>query len=388
PDPSILAVIGKMGFSEQLNFLTEIASTQGNPYTSDAAYGLLNAARDRGIFPSKNKDKAVKNLFTFDDESIQETACALTGYWKSKEFIDVLKQKLSRSNTSYGIQESAAQSLAMFDTDDIRKFFAQIVAEDRSMSLTKLAVSALVRLDLTEGVEAIIELLITEPDKETIIYLINTIIKKEGAFKAFVIAIDGRTLATKTASQASRIVQASGREGAEELMAALAKAGSVKIATTNGQRTLDLIAKLKDGDAEKGKEIYHRPELACISCHKLKGVGLTDIGPDLGSIGASAPADYIIESLIEPSKKIKEGFKSSIITTKNGDFYAGSIIFENAKMIRIKTSAGAEVSIQKSKIKSRETSKVSMMPAGLTDALNEGELIDLLKYITELGKSR
>jgi putative heme-binding domain-containing protein len=148
------------------------------------------------------------------------------------------------------------------------------------------------------------------------------------------------------------------------------------------------MAKLKDGDAGKGKEIYQRPQLACISCHKLKGVGISDIGPDLGSIGASAPADYIVESLIEPSKKIKEGYKSATITTGNGDFYQGSIIFEDANKITIKTSTGAEVSIQKSKIKSRETSKVSMMPAGLTDALNEGELINLLKYLTELGKSQ
>ena len=389
-DSSILAIIGKMRFADQLNLLTEIASTEGNSHTSDAAYGLLFAAKNRSVFPTKNKVTSLQNLFTFENEDIQKTACALTGYWKSKELIDVLKQKLNKPSTSYAIQESASQSLAMFDTDDIRKFFAQIVAEDRSMNLTKLAVSALVRLDLVEGVEAIIELLITEPDKETIDYLIKTIIKKEGAFETFVTAIDGRTMATKTASQASRIVQASGREGAVELMAALAKAGSMEIVSeSNGSlRTLDLISKLKDGDAEKGKKIYHKPQLACISCHKLKGVGLTDIGPDLGSIGASAPADYIIESLLEPSKKIKEGFQSITITTKDGDFYAGSIVKEYGTRIRIKTSSGEELTIQKSNIKSRETSKVSMMPVGLTDTLNESELIDLLKYLTELGKSQ
>lgn len=391
PDAGILTVIGKGGTPEQLNYLTEIASTQGNPHTSDAAYGLLIAARDRNVFPTKNKDKALKNIFTFENEDIQETACTLVGYWKSKEFIDILKQKLRKLNTSYAIQESAAQALAMFDTDDIRKFFVQIISEDRSISTTKLAVSALVRVDLDEGIEAITYLLSKELDQETINYLIKTIIKKEGAFTALSSALEGKTLATATAVQASRFVQTSGREGTEELMAALAKAGSVKIASTesnNGQRTQDLIAKLKDGDAEKGKRIYHRPELACVTCHKLNGVGLTDIGPDLGSIGSSAPADYIIESLTEPSKKIKEGYKSSTITTKNGDFYGGSIVFEDLNMITIKTSTGAEVSMQKSKIETRETSKVSMMPAGLTDSLNESEFIDLLKYLTELGKSQ
>ena len=31
------------------------------------------------------------------------------------------------------------------------------------------------------------------------------------------------------------------------------------------------------------------------------------IGPNLVSIGASASADYLIESLLEPSKKIRKG---------------------------------------------------------------------------------
>jgi len=390
PDAGILTVIGKMGEPEQLNFLTEIASVKGHPHKRDATNSLLIAAKNRGVFPTKNKDKALQDLFAFGDEYIQETACALTGYWKSTKFIDILKQKLSKPNTSYAIQESAAQGLAMFNTDDISEFFVQIISEDRSISTTKLAVAALVQVDLDEGVETITQLLNKELDEETINYLIKTVIKKEGAFTALSSALKGKTIATKTAAKASRFVQASGREGAEELMAALAKAGSIKTASVDanyGRSTQDLMTKLKDGDAKNGKEIYLRPQIACTSCHKLKGVGSSDVGPDLGSIGASAPVDYIIESLIEPNKKIKEGYKSSAITTINGDFYAGSIIFEDANMIKIKTSAGTEVSLQKSKIESREASKVSMMPAGLTNSLSESEFIDLLKYLTELGKS-
>jgi putative heme-binding domain-containing protein len=341
---------------------------------------------------TQRKEKTLKNLFKFENEDAQETACSLVGYWKSKGFIEVLKQKLRKPNTTYAIKKSAAEALAMFGTDDIRDFLVQIISEDHSINTTKLAVYSLVQVDLEKGIEAIANTLSKEIDNSTIEYLIRRIVRKEGAFRALTIELEGKTIPTETARYASRYVQISGREGAEELIAALAKAGAIKInsvASNNGQRTQELMGKLKDGDAEKGKEIYLRPELACISCHKLKGeLGLTDIGPDLGSIGASAPADYIIESLIEPSKKIKEGYKSSTITTTNGDFYAGSIIFEDANTITIKTSTGAEVSMQKSKIESRETSKVSMMPAGLTDALNESELIDLVKYLTELGKSR
>jgi putative heme-binding domain-containing protein len=391
PDLSILTAVGQSGNPEQLDFLAEIASAQGNPYAGEAANGLLIAAKDRGVFPAKNKNVVLQNLFRSTNDDDHATACALVGHWNSQEFTDVLKQKLRKPNVSYAIKKSAAEALAMFGTDDIRDFLVQIISEDPSINTTKLAIYSLVQVDLEKGIEAIANTLSKEIDKSTIEYLIRRIVRREGAFSALTVALEGKKIPSQTAKHASRYVQVSGREGAQELIAALAKAGAIKIdpiTPNNGQSTQVLMAKLKDGNAEKGKEIYHRPELACISCHKLKGVGLTDIGPDLGSIGASAPADYIIESITDPGKKIKEGYKSSTITTENGDFYQGSIIFEDASRITIKTAVGAEVSIQKSKIKSRETSKVSMMPAGLTDALKENELIDLLKYLTELGKSQ
>jgi putative heme-binding domain-containing protein len=391
PDTDILPVIGRLGNTEELNFLADIAGSQSSPYISKAASGLLTAAKDRGVFPNENQTKVLQNLFASANEDDQATACALAGHWNRKEFTDVLKHNLTRPNASNTIKNSAAEALAMFGTDDIRDFLVHIISENHSINTTKLAVYSLVQVDLEKGIEAIANTLSKEIDDSTIEDLIRRIVRKEGAFRALSSALEGKKIASETARYASRYVQVSGREGAEELIVALAKAGDIQInsaESNNDQRTMYLISKLEVGDVEKGKEIYQRSQLACISCHKLKGVGLSDIGPDLGSIGASAPVDYIIESLTEPSKKIKEGYKSSTITTANGDFYNGSITFEDADKITIKTSTGAEVSIQKNRIKSRETSKVSMMPAGLTDALNESELIDLLKYLTELGKSQ
>ena len=351
---------------------------------------MLIAAESRGVFPNENKTKVLQNLFASSNDVDHATACALAGHWNSMQFIDVLKQNLRKPDASLAIKKSAAESLAMFGTDHIRDFFVQIINEDHSISTTKVAINSLVQVDLEKGIEAIAHTLSKEIDNPTIEYLIRRIVRKDGAFRALTKELEGKTIPSETARYAARFVQISGREGAEELIDALAKAGAIEInfgVPNNGQRTQELMAKLKDGDAEKGKEIYQRPQLACITCHKLRGVGISDIGPDLGSIGASAPVDYIVESITEPSKKIKEGYKSSSITTANGDFYQGSIIFEDANKITIKSSAGAEVSLQKNNIKSRETSKVSMMPAGLTDALKETELIDLLKYLTELGKS-
>ena len=391
PDLDILTVIGQLGTSEQLDFLSKLASSNESPYSSEAAKALLIAARHRGALPTSNKTEVLQNLFASTHDGDLATACALVGYWDSKEFIEVLKEKLISSTGSYDIKRSAAESLARFQTEDIRDFLIQVISEDPSIGITKLAVNALVQVDLKKGIESIANTLSREIDQSSIEYLIRRIVRKEGAFKALTKELEGKKIPSETARHASRYVLISGREGAEELIAALSIAGGIETnaaSSSNRMTTQELMAKLKDGNAEKGKEVYQMPQLACATCHKINGVGLSDIGPDLGSIGASAPIDYIVESLLEPSKKIKEGYKSSSITTENGDFYQGSVIFEDTDNITIKTAVGTEISLQKSKIKSQETSKVSMMPAGLTNALTETELIDLLKYLTELGKSQ
>ena len=49
------------------------------------------------------------------------------------------------------------------------------------------------------------------------------------------------------------------------------------------------------------------------------------LGPNLVSLGSAAPVDYIIESMLEPSKKIKEGYNMTIATMKDGQIMAGMI---------------------------------------------------------------
>ena len=47
--------------------------------------------------------------------------------------------------------------------------------------------------------------------------------------------------------------------------------------------------------------------------------------PNLVSLGSAAPVDYIIESMLEPSKKIKEGYNMTMVTMKDGQVMAGMI---------------------------------------------------------------
>jgi hypothetical protein len=48
----------------------------------------------------------------------------------------------------------------------------------------------------------------------------------------------------------------------------------------------------------------------------------------------------LIESLLEPSKKIKEGYHTNLITLKNGDSYAGGILSETDTEVVIRDLTG------------------------------------------------
>jgi putative heme-binding domain-containing protein len=139
------------------------------------------------------------------------------------------------------------------------------------------------------------------------------------------------------------------------------------------------------GDPHRGEEVYRRAQLQCTVCHAIGGVGGV-IGPDMVSIGASAPVDYLVESLLEPSKKIKEGYHTTLVTTKKGDAFSGALASETGAEMVIRDAAGQEHRIAKADIAETVISPVSLMPPGLTMSLREDEFVDLVRFLSELGK--
>jgi putative heme-binding domain-containing protein len=122
-----------------------------------------------------------------------------------------------------------------------------------------------------------------------------------------------------------------------------------------------------------------------MTCHAIGGAGGT-LGPDFTSIGASAPIDYLIDSLLQPGKQIKEGFHVVMVTKKDGTVAAGKLAFENETTITLQDPADQLIDISKSDIQSQEMSPVSLMPPGLTATLRRDEFADLIKFMSELGK--
>ena len=131
--------------------------------------------------------------------------------------------------------------------------------------------------------------------------------------------------------------------------------------------------------------IYRRDSLGCVTCHAIGGVG-GKVGPDMTSIGASAQPDYLVESVLQPNVKIKEGYHSVVLALKDGSELVGTLARETAQEIVLRNAAGSEQTLPKADIAKREQGTASLMPAGLVDALNEQEQSDLFAFLSRLGK--
>jgi putative heme-binding domain-containing protein len=109
------------------------------------------------------------------------------------------------------------------------------------------------------------------------------------------------------------------------------------------------------------------------------------VGPDLTSLGASAQVDYLVESILVPNKAVKENYHSLVVETKSGKVLNGVKIRESASELVLRNADDVELSIPIADIEERVNGG-SIMPAGLTDTLTEQELIDLVRFLSELGK--
>ncbi|MBI4625882.1 MAG: c-type cytochrome [Verrucomicrobia bacterium] len=141
---------------------------------------------------------------------------------------------------------------------------------------------------------------------------------------------------------------------------------------------------LARGNAVHGAEIFRRPELGCIGCHRVGDEG-GDIGPRLDSVGSAQPLETLIGKVLEPQRQLVEGYETFKVTTRTGEVLVGIVVAGNEAELTLRDPGGAEHVVPRASIVNREMIG-SLMPAGLTDALSPEDLRDLFAYLTQLGK--
>ncbi len=214
----------------------------------------------------------------------------------------------------------------------------------------------------------------------------ESILRQQTGAKELADAIRGGKLEQDPARVLLRSVYAVGNSD-EALSNALAQAAglNLKPKALSTEEKGELIRRVQEaGNAQAGEMIYRRAELNCMRCHAISTAG-GNVGPDLSAVGSTSPVDYLIDSLFQPSKQIKEAFLTRKILTASGQVLTGIRIDGNDQRIVLRDAEGKEIIIPTADIE-EEFEGPSLMPEGLTNLLTQQEVLDLLKFLSELGK--
>lgn len=380
----LFGIIGSTVSQAQIDRVSAFATTAGNGSAERAAAlkALITAQQQRQLKP-RNAPSLVA-LLGENDKVVALAATELAGWWKLEE----ARTSLETLARGVGALASTAQlSIARLGGPAAQTFLEQLLATREKSPTQADILLALMQLDLAKATPAVVTFLGAQTEATSgTAPLIDAYLTRQQGPATLASALEGKTLKAPVASQALQKTSASGGD-TKALMDALTKAGGLTpITALDAAQMTQLMNEVKtNGNPQRGEAIYRRLELQCATCHAIGPVGGL-IGPNLVSIGSSAPVDYIIDSLLLPSKKIKEGYATAMIQLKDGSTHTGYLTREDDKEILLTDAAGQVRTFPKNSVSKKEIIPVSLMPAGLTNGLRRDELTDLVRFLSELGK--
>jgi cytochrome c oxidase cbb3-type subunit 3 len=133
------------------------------------------------------------------------------------------------------------------------------------------------------------------------------------------------------------------------------------------------------GDGARGKVIFFGKG-ECSNCHTFSGEG-GFLGPDLSAYGSDISAKAIRDEILRPDRVARAGYRSALITTRNGNRLEGVIRNEDNFSLQLLAPNGSFHFLQKSDLQKIEQPGQSLMPTNYRERLTSTELNDLVSYL-------
>lgn len=143
------------------------------------------------------------------------------------------------------------------------------------------------------------------------------------------------------------------------------------------------LAALAKADARRGEALFFHGA-ACATCHRLGDRGI-NFGPDLTNLGARMEAKHVVQSILEPSAVITEGFATHSIDA-DGENHTG-VLLSTGRTVRLGIAGGRIIEIPEEKITKHETLPVSPMPP-MGDVLAAQDVADISAWLLGLREKK
>jgi putative heme-binding domain-containing protein len=139
------------------------------------------------------------------------------------------------------------------------------------------------------------------------------------------------------------------------------------------------------GDPQAGRTLFFDPrgKAQCAKCHSVAGDG-GRIGPALDRIASRRSAEFLMESILQPSKEIEPEFEAVIVATKDGHVITGLRVNETNFSVQLREENGRFHSFSKRDLDEVKVMAKSLMPENFGEVLSVKELHDLFAYLMSL----
>lgn len=358
-----------------INILERLIDRSGRDRTVPEGAALLLSTR----FPT------TKSLPI--DSHAKNVVIAAAGQWNVAPLMDTLLE-LAAADEPDASLVPAIRALGRFESTPAKNELARWANQGNRLG------------NPVAAIEATVSMVSHQPDRtaEAAVRLLAELDDHNAANQLLLALRSNQAISSKIAEQLTSTVLPT--ERAQSLLSAVRNAGGnellEKAIHTSGRldkagweltpelSTEIVAASAGRGDAGRGETVYRRISLQCINCHAIGSAGGL-VGPNLISLGSSSQPDYIVESLLSPDARLKEGYNTLSVLTDDGRATSGIPIGRTDSSLRLRLADGQEIEIPMDSIEQEQPGK-SLMPAGLVDSLTKDELVDLVAFLRALGR--
>ncbi|MDF1813958.1 MAG: HEAT repeat domain-containing protein [Verrucomicrobiales bacterium] len=361
--------------------VTVLTGADGNAKVLEA---LADAVALHKLIP-KPIPVELETIIKSDKPETRAAAIRLAGLWKVKDQAAFIAESLQSENSQ--VRNEAVAALGKIKGAGAIETITKAATQSNDASFHQASLDTLAALDTKKAAAlaaALVNKATTQPQLKSIV---TPFIRKTSGLDMLAAALESSG-AELTPEQSGNIRTVIGNAGAysaklDAFLGANAPGDKIGIPEYSEGLIAKLASEVKKGDPDHGKQVFQNGAISCIGCHQV-GNQMASLGPDLSAVGAGLPVELIIEAILWPRRQVKEGFLSSVITTKSGQVISGYIQKENKQRVSLRDAAtGAVTTIAGNDIAARVDAG-TLMPPGLTANLSREELIDMVAYLTTL----
>ncbi len=138
------------------------------------------------------------------------------------------------------------------------------------------------------------------------------------------------------------------------------------------------------GDVAGGKQVFFDTAgVSCKNCHRIQTEG-PEVGPELTAIGKKYPLAELLETILEPSKRIEAKYLTYLVETKTGRVASGLLVSQDDQEVVLRDATNKLVHIPADDVEQIAAQPQSLMPELLLRDMTAQQVADLLAFLGSL----